>query len=163
MKKIIPFIIVLLLLAGCSYENQEELDELYNAFERNHSEIEADFKNYYSEIDASDDRETQLKIIYEELIPMIEDFRTTIENYTVSNKEHESLKENMLSYIDSLKALTELNGEFNRTFVSSNPLSDENFTDDINSMLQEIEDKENEVKNGYDNITEEYENLTSEH
>ncbi|WP_411842025.1 hypothetical protein [Salinicoccus sp. HZC-1] len=162
MKKIIPFIIVLLLLAGCSYGNQEELDELYNAFERNHSEIEEDFKNYYSEIDSSDDREIQLKIIYDELIPMTEDFRTTIENYTVSNKEHESLKENMLSYIDSLKELTELNGEFNRKFVSSNPLSDENFTDDINSMLQEIEDKENEVKNGYDNITEEYENLTSE-
>lgn len=48
MKKILPFLLIAFFLTGCSSVNQEEMDALYNAFERNQTEIEADFEKYYS-------------------------------------------------------------------------------------------------------------------
>lgn len=161
MKKILPFLLIAFFLTGCSSVNQEEMDALYNAFERNQTEIEADFEKYYSEIEASDDREAQLKVIYEEMIPAIEDFKTTIQNYSVTAQEHKALKEDMLSYIESLKELTENSGEFNRTFIAGNPF-DESSAEEVETMLQEIKTLETQVQQDYDTVTEGYENLTAE-
>src|SRR5699024_12047070 len=109
-----PILLAELLIAGCQAQDQEELDAMYSAFELNQSEIETDFQDYYKEIEASDDRETQLRIIYEEMIPAIEDFETTIQNYEVSSDEHRALKEDMLAYIGSLHVLIGIIGKFNK-------------------------------------------------
>lgn len=161
MKKIFPFLLIAFFLTGCSSVNQEEMDELYSAFERNQSEIEADFEKYYAEIESSDEREAQLKVIYEEMIPAIEDFKTTIQNYNVTAEEHKALKEDMLSYIDSLNELTERSGEFNRTFIAANPF-DEGSAEEAEKILEEIKTLEEQVQHDYDMVTDGYENLPAE-
>ena len=161
MKKIFPILLIIFLVAGCQAANQEELDELYSAFERNQSEIEADFETYYEEIESADNREKQLKIIYEEMIPAIEDFKTTIQNYDVTAEDHKALKEDMLAYIGSLRELTEQIGEFNRTFIAGNPF-DEEFTKEADKVLEAVKTQEEQVQSDYDKVLDEYQNLTAE-
>ncbi|AKG74284.1 lipoprotein [Salinicoccus halodurans] len=161
MKKIFPILLIVFFVTGCQAADNEELDELYSAFERNQSEIEADFQNYYEEIESSDNRETQLKIIYEEMIPAIEDFKTTIQNYDVTAEDHKALKEDMLAYISSLHELTGQIGEFNRTFIAGNPF-DEGFTEDADKVLEAVRKKEEQVQQAYEKVLDEYENLTAE-
>lgn len=161
MKKMFPILVLIFLVTGCQAANQEELDELYNAFERNQAEIEADFNTYYEQIEKTDNRETQLKIIYEDMIPAVEDFKMTIQNYTVKAEEHKILKDGMLSYIDSLHALTEQIGEFNRTFIAGNPFDDQ-FVEEADKVLEEVKSMENQVQNDYEKVLKEYKNLNAE-
>lgn len=161
MKRLIPILLAGFLIAGCQAQDQEELDAMYSAFERNQSEIETDFQDYYKEIEASDDRETQLRIIYEEMIPAIEDFETTIQNYEVSSDEHRALKEDMLAYIGSLHELTGNIGKFNRTFIAGNPFDDE-FTKEAGEILETVRSQEEKVQNDYDRVLDGYEELNAE-
>lgn len=160
MRKLFP-LLIFLLLAGCTQADQDALDELYEAFERNHDELESEFSDMLSEVEDEGDREAQLKVIYDEMLPGIEDFRRTIHNYSVTGTEHEQLKEEMLTYIDSLETLVELNGEFNRAVISYNPLGDTEFKEEVDDLLAEIESQENLVEDRYRQIQEKYESLTS--
>lgn len=160
MRKLFP-LLIFLLLAGCTQADQDALDELYEAFERNHDELESEFSDMLSEVEDEGDREAQLKVIYDEMLPRIEDFRRTIHNYSVTGTEHEQLKEEMLTYIDSLETLVELNGEFNRAVISYNPLGDTEFKEEVDDLLAEIESQENLVEDRYRQIQEKYESLTS--
>ncbi|WP_271399831.1 hypothetical protein [Salinicoccus roseus] len=161
MKKLLP-LLIFLLLAGCTQADQDALDELYEAFERNHDELETEFSTMLDEMEDSGeaDREAQLKLIYDEMLPAIEDFRRTIHNYSVTGSEHEQLKEEMLTYIDSLETLVELNGEFSRTVINYNPLGDSEFKEEVDSLLAEIESQEDLVDERYNQIQEHYGELT---
>ncbi|HIW12988.1 MAG TPA: hypothetical protein H9891_07490 [Candidatus Salinicoccus stercoripullorum] len=161
MKKLIPILLAAFLIVGCQAQDREEFDAMYNAFERNQSEIEADFHDYYEKIEASDDRETQLRIIYEEMIPAVEDFEATIQNYEVSSEEHKALKEDMLSYISSLHELAGNIGKFNRTFIAANPFDDE-FTKEADEILETIKSQEEQVQHDYDKVLDGYEKLDAE-
>ncbi|MCG1009361.1 hypothetical protein J4760_04745 [Salinicoccus sp. ID82-1] len=161
MKKLIP-ILIFLLLAGCAQGDRQALDDLYEAFERNHEELETEFTELFNEMEESEDREAKLRMIYEEALPRIEDLRRTIHNYTVTGTEHEQLKEEMLTYTNSLENLVELYGEFNRTFINYNPLGDSDFREEVDDQLAEIESQEELVQERYQGIQEDYEQLTSE-
>ncbi|TVT29734.1 hypothetical protein FO441_05495 [Salinicoccus cyprini] len=161
MKKLIP-ILIFLLLAGCAQGDRQALDDLYEAFERNHEELETEFTELFNEMEESEDREAKLRMIYEEALPRIEDLRRTIHNYTVTGTEHEQLKEEMLTYTNSLENLVELYGEFNRTFINYNPLGDSDFREKVDDQLAEIESQEELVQERYQGIQEDYEQLTSE-
>lgn len=161
MKKLIP-ILIFVILAGCAQGSQESLDELYEAFERNHEELQAEFTELFNEMEESEDREAKIRIIYEEALPRIEDLRRTIHNYTVTGTEHEQLKEEMLTYTNSLENLIELYGEFNRTFINYNPLGDSDFREEVDGQLDEIESQEELVRERYESIQEDYDQLTSE-
>ncbi|MFC3418418.1 hypothetical protein ACFOLA_02700 [Salinicoccus hispanicus] len=160
MKKLIP-ILIFLLMAGCAQGDQQALDDLYEAFERNHEELQTEFTELFNEMEESEDREAKLRLIYEEALPKIEDLRRTIHNYTVTGTEHEQLKEEMLTYTNSLENLIELYGEFNRTFVNYNPLGDSDFREEVDEQLSEIESQEELVRERYQTIQEDYDQLTS--
>ncbi|GAB3061323.1 hypothetical protein ACFOU0_06465 [Salinicoccus sesuvii] len=161
MKKLIP-VLIFLLLAGCAQGNQDSLDDLYEAFERNHDSLQAEFSELMGEMEETEDREAKIRIIYEEALPKIEDLRRTIHNYTVTGTEHEQLKEEMLTYTNSLENLVELYGEFNRTFVNYNPLGASDFREEVDERLDEIESQEELVRQRYESIQEDYAQLTSE-
>src|SRR5699024_9008674 len=132
MKKLLTLCsitIIVLISVGCSSQDQETFNNMYEAFERNHDEIETEFNENFEQIERSDNRDEQLKIIYDEMIPRLEDFRMTISNFTLNTEDHTALQEDMLNYIDSLQKLLELNGEFNRSFNVTNPFGDSNFSE----------------------------------
>lgn len=163
MKKLLSqcsIMIIVLILAGCSSGDQETFNDMNEAFERNHGEIETEFNENFERIEASHNRDEQLKIIYDEMIPRLGDFKTTINNFTVTGEDHIALKEDMLSYIDSLQELLELNGEFNRSFNVSNPFDDSDFSEEMTQMQEEIESQESEVEQQYEKILEKHENIT---
>lgn len=160
MKKIFP-VLMLLLLTACSQPDQESLDALYEAFDRNHDRLKTEFEEMYEESSETSDREEQLKIIYDKMLPRIEDFRRTIHNHTVTGHEHEKFKEDILTYIDSLETLVKLHGEFNRTFINYNPLGEDEFKGEIEEIMSEIEAQEKQLDERYENINETYEALSS--
>ena len=165
MKKLLALCsitIIVLISVGCSSQDQETFNSMYDAFERNHDEIETEFNEDFEQIESSDNRDEQLKIIYDEMIPRLEDFRMTISNFTLNTEKHTALQEDMLNYIDALQKLLELNGEFNRSFNAANPFGESDFSEEVTQMQEEIESQESGVTRQYENIIEECENISGQ-
>ncbi len=161
MKKMILLISALgFLLVGCSNGELTELEKMYEAFNRNHEELRNDVEQELEDVRAADDREEQIDIYYNNLIPKFDDFKAVINNFEFGSTENLELQESMLDYIASLEELTRMYGQFNLNFHVANPLDDEAFSESFETDLEAIRALEAETERKYESVLEQYDTLT---
>lgn len=163
MKKIILMIsAVSFILMACNNGETSELEEMYEAFNRNHEELRNEVERELDNVRAADDREEQLDIYYNNLIPKFDDFKAVISNFEFGSPENLELQETMLDYIDSLEELTRMYGQFNLNFYVSNPMDDEDFSTSFAEELDAIRALEVETEEKYEAVEARYNELTEE-
>lgn len=161
MKRLIVMISALsFILMACNDGEDTELEEMYEAFNRNHEELRNDVERDLNDISDSDDRDTQLDLYYNDLIPKFDDFKSVINNFEFGSTANLELQESMLDYIDSLENLTKEYGQFNLNFYVANPMDDEDFSVSFEEDLDEVRQLEVEVENKYDAVEKQYDELT---
>lgn len=162
-KKIILMIsAVSFILMACNNGETSELEEMYEAFNRNHEELRNEVERELDNVRAADDREEQLDIYYNNLIPKFDDFKAVISNFEFGSTENLELQETMLDYIDSLEELTRMYGQFNLNFYVSNPMDDEDFSTSFAEELDAIRALEVETEEKYEAVEARYNELTEE-
>ncbi|WP_052255912.1 hypothetical protein [Salinicoccus sp. YB14-2] len=163
MKKLIFLMAALsFILMGCGENESDDLESLYEAFNRNHEELRNEMERELEDIRNSDERENQLDIYYNNLIPKFEDFKSVINNYDFGESDHLELQESMLDYINTLETLTKRYGEFNLNFYVSNPMDDDSFSETFDEDLEEIKKLEDNIDSKHDLIEEQYESINEE-
>lgn len=145
-RYILLFSFILLVLSACSSESTENYSQMTSAFERNDSELNKKISETVTNIQEESNRDKALADINEGIIPRIDDFKQTIDNYTLSEDNHLEVQEAIQTYLDNLRTLMELYSEINSEFFIVNPLEDESLSEDINQQLEEIQNLEEEVQ-----------------
>lgn len=161
-KTIFLMVIVSFILMGCGESENDDLESLYEAFNRNHEELRNDMERELEDIRNSDDRENQLDIYYNNLMPRFDDFKSVIDNYEFGSTDHLELQESMLDYINTLETLTKRYGEFNLNFYVSNPMDDDSFSESFEEDLEEIQLLEVNIESKHDAIEQQYESIIDE-
>lgn len=147
MKKYILLLsFVLLILSACNSESTENYSQMTSAFERNDTELNNEITETVANIEEDANRDKALADINEGIIPRIDDFKQTIDNYTLSEENHLEVQEAMQTYLDNLKELMEMYSDINSDFFIANPFEDESLSEDINQQLKEIQNLEEEVQ-----------------
>lgn len=147
MKKYILLLsFVLLILSACNSESTENYSQMTSAFERNDTELNNEITETVANIEEDTNRDKALADINEGIIPRIDDFKQTIDNYTLSEENHLEVQEAMQTYLDNLKELMEMYSDINSDFFIANPFEDESLSEDINQQLKEIQNLEEEVQ-----------------
>ena len=163
MKKLIFLMAaVSFILIGCGDNESDDLGSLYEAFSRNHEELRNDMERELEDIRNSDDRESQVDIYYNNLVPKFDDFKSVINNYEFGGTDHLELQESMLDYINTLETLTKRYGEFNLNFYVSNPMDDDSFSESFEQDLEEIQMLEDNIDTKFNSIEEQYERIRDE-
>ena len=163
MKKIIFLMAaVSFILMGCGENESDDMESLYEAFNRNHEELRNDMERELEDIRDSDDRENQVDIYYNNLVPKFDDFKSIINNYEFGSTENLELQESMLDYINTLETLTKRYGEFNLKFYVSNPMDDDSFSESFEEDLEEIQLLEDDIESKHDLIEEQYNSIKEE-
>ncbi|WP_166626803.1 hypothetical protein [Jeotgalicoccus sp. S0W5] len=145
-RYILLFSFILLVLSACSSESTENYSQMTSAFERNDSELNKKISETVTNIQEESSRDKALADINEGIIPRIDDFKQTIDNYTLSEDNHLEVQEAIQTYLDNLRTLMELYSEINSEFFIVNPFEDESLSEDINQQLEEIQNLEEEVQ-----------------
>lgn len=145
-RYILLFSFILLVLSACSSESTENYSQMTSAFERNDSELNKKISETVTNIQEESNRDKALADINEGIIPRIDDFKQTIDNYTLSDEAHIEVQEAIQTYLDNLRTLMELYSEINSEFFIVNPFEDESLSEDINQQLEEIQNLEEEVQ-----------------
>lgn len=145
-RYILLFSLILLVLSACSSESTENYSQMTSAFERNDSELNKKISETVTNIQEESNRDKALAGINEGIIPRIDDFKQTIDNYTLSEDHHLEVQEAIQTYLDNLRTLMELYSEINSEFFIVNPFEDESLSEDINQQLEEIQNLEEEVQ-----------------
>lgn len=145
-RYILLFSLILLVLSACSSELTENYSQMTSAFERNDSELNKKISETVTNIQEESNRDKALADINEGIIPRIDDFKQTIDNYTLSDEAHIEVQEAIQTYLDNLRTLMELYSEINSEFFIVNPFEDESLSEDINQQLEEIQNLEEEVQ-----------------
>ncbi|MCK1977343.1 hypothetical protein LNK15_09780 [Jeotgalicoccus huakuii] len=145
-RYILLFSLILLVLSACSSESTENYSQMTSAFERNDSELNKKISETVTNIQEESNRDKALADINEGIIPRIDDFKQTIDNYTLSEDHHLEVQEAIQTYLDNLRTLMELYSEINSEFFIVNPIEDESLSEDINQQLEEIQNLEEEVQ-----------------
>lgn len=145
-RYILLFSLILLVLSACSSESTENYSQMTSAFERNDSELNKKISETVTNIQEESNRDKALADINEGIIPRIDDFKQTIDNYTLSEDHHLEVQEAIQTYLDNLRTLMELYSEINSEFFIVNPFEDESLSEDINQQLEEIQNLEEEVQ-----------------
>ena len=145
-RYILLFSLILLVLSACSSELTENYSQMTSAFERNDSELNKKISETVTNIQEESNRDKALADINEGIIPRIDDFKQTIDNYTLSEDNHLEVQEAIQTYLDNLRTLMELYSEINSEFFIVNPFEDESLSEDINQQLEEIQNLEEEVQ-----------------
>lgn len=145
-RYILLFSFILLVLSACSSESTENYSQMTSAFERNDSELNKKISETVTNIQEESNRDKALADINEGIIPRIDDFKQTIDNYTLSEDNHLEVQEVIQTYLDNLRTLMELYSEINSEFFIVNPFEDESLSEDINQQLEEIQNLEEEVQ-----------------
>ncbi|SOC39259.1 hypothetical protein [Salinicoccus kekensis] len=163
MKKIILMIsAVSFILMACNDGETSEMEEMYEAFNRNHEELRNDVERELDAVRNAEDREEQLDIYYNNLIPKFDDFKAVINNFEFGSTENLELQESMLDYIDSLEELTRMYGQFNLNFHVANPMDDEDFSTSFEEELDAIRALEVETDEKYEAVEAQYNALVEE-
>lgn len=163
MKKLIFLMAaVSFILMACGENESDDLESLYEAFNRNHEELRNDMERELEDIRNTEDRENQLDIYYNNLMPKFEDFKSVINNYDFGETEHLELQESMLDYINTLETLAKRYGEFNLNFYVSNPFDDDRFSEAFDEDLEEIKKLEDNIETKYNLIEEQYQSINEE-
>ena len=153
MKRIVflvPFIV--LFFSACSSEYEENFTQMLGAFERHDSELNTMLDQTTENISSESNRDKALQSINEKIIPKVDDFRHTINNYTLSNDEHLEVQEAMVDYLDEVEDLMELYSNFNEKFFFVNPLSDDSIDETLNEELDKINQAEEEMDAAKKNV-----------
>lgn len=153
MKRIVflvPFIV--LFFSACSSESEENFTQMLGAFERHDSELNTMLDQTTENISSESNRDKALQSINEKIIPKVNDFRHTINNYTLSNDEHLEVQEAMVDYLDEVEDLMELYSNFNEKFFFVNPLSDDSIDETLNEELDKINQAEEEMDAAKKNV-----------
>lgn len=145
-RYILLFSLILLVLSACSSESTENYSQMTSAFERNDSELNKKISETVTNIQEESNRDKALADINEGIIPRIDDFKQTIDNYTLSEDHQLEVQEAIQTYLDNLRTLMELYSEINSEFFIVNPFEDESLSEDINQQLEEIQNLEEEVQ-----------------
>lgn len=145
-RYILLFSLILLVLSACSSESTENYSQMTSAFERNDSELNKKISETVTNIQEESNRDKALADINEGIIPRIDDFKQTIDNYTLSEDHHLEVQEAIQTYLDNLRTLMELYSEINSEFFIVNPFEDESLSEDINQQLEKIQNLEEEVQ-----------------
>ncbi|QQD85210.1 MULTISPECIES: membrane lipoprotein lipid attachment site-containing protein [Jeotgalicoccus] len=145
-RYILLFSFILLVLSACSSESTENYSQMTSAFERNDSELNKKISETVTNIQEESNRDKALADINEGIIPRIDDFKQTIDNYTLSDEAHIEVQEAIQTYLDNLRTLMELYSEINSEFFIVNPFEDASLSEDINQQLEEIQNLEEEVQ-----------------
>lgn len=145
-RYIFLFSCILLVLSACSSESTENYSQMTSAFERNDSELNNEISETVANIEEESNRDKALADINEGIIPRIDDFKQTIDNYTLSDETHIEVQEAIQTYLDNLRTLMKLYSEINSDFFIVNPFEDESLSEDIDNQIQEIESLEEEVQ-----------------
>lgn len=162
MKKIIfMFLTTLLILAGCNQDG-DSLSELHESFNRNHEDLSEDINEALEDISEENNRKEQLATFYDELTPKFDDFKQTVSNYTFSSEAPQQLQEDIIQYLEELEALIRMYGDFNLNFHAANPLTDEHLSDTFDEELKNITEKEDAVRQTYEDITRTFDELLKE-
>lgn len=163
MKKMILLIsVVSFVLMACNDGEFTELEDMYEAFNRNHEELRNNVERELDHVREAGNREEQLDIYYNNLLPQFDDFKAVINNYEFGSTENLELQESMLDYIDSLEELTRMYGQFNLNFYVSNPLDEEDFSESFNEDLEEIRAQEVEAERKHETVEDQYNEITAE-
>lgn len=163
MKKIIFLMAaVSFILMGCGENESDDMESLYEAFNRNHEELRNDMERELEDIRDADDRENQVDIYYNNLVPKFDDFKSVINNYEFGSTENLELQESMLDYINTLETLTKRYGEFNLNFYVSNPMDDDSFSESFEEDLEEIQLLEDDIETKHELIEEQYNSIKEE-
>lgn len=145
MKKLLWLVPFILLLCACNDESEENYTQMLGAFERNDSELNTLLDDAIKNIDGSADRDQALKNINDKIIPKVEDFRQTLNNYTLTSDSHVEVRDSMLNYLNDFETLMKMYSKFNTEFYLVNPLSDESINEEINNLLDEIKAQEEKM------------------
>lgn len=145
-RYILLFSLILLVLSACSSESTENYSQMTSAFERNDSELNKKISETVTNIQEESNRDKALADINEGIIPRIDDFKQTIDNYTLSEDHQLEVQEAIQTYLDNLRTLMELYSEINSEFFIVNPFEDESLSEDINQQLEKIQNLEEEVQ-----------------
>lgn len=141
---LVPFFV--LFLGACSSESTENYTQMLGAFERNDSELSAMLDEAAENINSDSNREKALKSINENIIPSIDDFRQTVSNYTLADKNHIEVQEAMIDYLNEVEDLMGLYSSFNEEFFFVNPLGDDSIDATLNEEMDKISRQEEDMQ-----------------
>lgn len=152
MKKLLWLVPFILLLCACNDESEENYTQMLGAFERNDSELNSLLDDTIKNINDAANRDEALKSLNDQIIPKVDSFRQTLNNYTIISEPHVEIREAMITYLDEFELLMEMYSDFNTEFYLVNPLSDESIDEELNSDLSEIEAQEETMRAAKDNV-----------
>jgi len=152
MKKLLWLVPFILLLCACNDESEENYTQMLGAFERNDSELNTLLDDAIKNIDGAANRDEALKNINDKIIPKVEDFRQTLNNYTITSETHVEVRDAMINYLNEFETLMEMYSKFNTDFYLVNPLSDESINEELNGLLDEIKNQEEKMSAAKDEV-----------